>query len=113
MTFMFADDTCTLKSNSNLNELITDVNNELKKIATWFRCNRMAVNTSKTKFIIFRTKGKRIDNEEVAIVFNDNEPNAIENPNLCYPLTRVYDNNPILSDRSYKLLGVYLDEYLN
>jgi hypothetical protein len=51
--------------------------------------------------------------EEVAIVFNDNEPNAIENPNLCYPLTRVYDNNPILSERSYKLLGIYLDEYLN
>jgi hypothetical protein len=73
----------------------------------------MAVNTSKTKYIIFRTKGKRIDNDEVAIVFNDNEPNAIENPNICYPLTRVYDNNPILSDRSYKLLGVYLDEYLN
>jgi hypothetical protein len=62
---------------NNLNELVTEVNNELKKTATWFRCNKMAVNKSKTKFIIFRTKGNRI---------NKDEPNTIENPDLCYPL---------------------------
>jgi hypothetical protein len=30
-TFMFANDTATLKSMKNFNELITSVNNELKK----------------------------------------------------------------------------------
>jgi hypothetical protein len=89
----------------NLKDLITFVNDELKKMATWFRSNRMAVNTSKTKYIIFRTKGKRIDDDAVNIIFNDNEPNMIDNPDLCFPLTRVYDNNPIANDRSYKLLG--------
>ncbi len=53
LTFMFADDTSTLKSNVNLNELVDEINNELRKLATGFRCNKMAVNTSKTKFIIF------------------------------------------------------------
>jgi hypothetical protein len=76
---------------TNLNDLISNVNNELKKMATWFRCNKMAVNTSKTKFIIFRTRGKVIDNDNVSIIFNDNEPNADENPDLIFPLTRVYD----------------------
>jgi hypothetical protein len=52
-TFMFGDDTATLKSMKNFNELITSVNNELKKMATWFSCNRMAVDTSKMKYIIF------------------------------------------------------------
>jgi hypothetical protein len=112
LTFMFADDTSTLKSMANLNELISNVNIELKKMATWFRCNKMAVNTSKTKFIIFRTRGKTIDNDNVNILFNDNEPNVDDDPNLIFPLARVYDNNPILNNRTYKLLGVHLDEYL-
>jgi hypothetical protein len=66
LTFMFADDTSTLKSMANLNELISHVNIELKKMATWFRCNKMAVNTSKTKFIIFRTTvaAKKIARDE-------------------------------------------------
>jgi hypothetical protein len=81
-------------------------------MATWFRCNKMAVNTSKTKFIIFRTRGKIIDNENVNILFNDNEPNVEDDPNLIFPLARVYDSNPILNNRTYKLLGIYLYEYL-
>jgi hypothetical protein len=60
-----------------------------------------------------KTKGKLIDDVAVYIIFNDNEPNMIENPNLCYPLTRVHDNSPVANGRSYKLLGVYLDEHLN
>jgi hypothetical protein len=98
-----------IKSINNLNELVTEVNNELIKIATWFCCNKMAINSSKTKFIIFKTKEKRIDKDDVTIVFNDNEPNTIENPDLCHPLKTVYHNNPTLSDRSYKLLGAHLD----
>jgi hypothetical protein len=113
LTFMFADDTSTLKSMTDLNELISFVNAELKKMATWFRCNKMAVNTSKTKFIIFRTRGKIINNDSVNILFNDNEPNTDDDPNLIYPLARVHDNNPDPNNRTYKLLGIYLDEYLS
>jgi hypothetical protein len=113
LTFMFADDTSTLKSMTNLNELITNVNSELKKMATWFRCNKMAVNTSKTKFIIFRTRGKPVDDNNVSIEFIDNEPNSADNPNLIFPLARVFDNNPNANNRTYKLLGIQLDEYLN
>ena len=55
---LFADDTTCLSKGKNLNDLVTYVNSELYKIALWFKANKMAVNTSKTKFIIFRTHGK-------------------------------------------------------
>ena len=60
-TSLFADDTSCLAEHSNLNELIAFTNTELHKLANWFKSNKMAVNISKTKYIIFRTKGKKID----------------------------------------------------
>jgi Reverse transcriptase (RNA-dependent DNA polymerase) len=111
-TFLFADDTSCLAEHNNLNHLINYVNAELKKLANWFLCNKMAVITSKTKFITFRTKGKKIPND-VNIVFNCNEFGKEENPNQIYKLERIFCENPNESDRSYKLLGVYLDEFLN
>jgi hypothetical protein len=70
----------------------------------------MAVNTSKTKFIIFRTRGKRIDPEDCQLVFNSNEIGSVENPNLIVPIERIHDNG---EETSFKLLGVKFDEYLS
>jgi hypothetical protein len=36
-----------------LSTLLDDVNRELKKWAVWFLANKMAVNTAKTKSIVF------------------------------------------------------------
>ena len=58
-TFLFADDTSGLAEGKNLPDLIKFMNIEIQKLANWFRSNKMAVNISKTKFIIFRTKGKK------------------------------------------------------
>ena len=44
-TFLFADDTSCLAENKNLPELINFVNEELQKVANWFRSNKMAVST--------------------------------------------------------------------
>jgi hypothetical protein len=46
-------------------------------------------------------------------VFNSNEIGKEENPSLIINLDRVYNENPNESDQSYKLLGVYLDEFLS
>ena len=73
LTILFADDTAGLKSGHDLKALIRDVNVEIKKMANWFRSNKMAVNVSKTKYIIFKPKGIKIilgDNE--GIVYDDN-----------------------------------------
>jgi hypothetical protein len=85
---------------------------ELKKLANWFTCNNMSVNISKTKYIIFRTKGKKIENPP-QILFDNNELNKPVKPELIFPLERVFTENPNADNRFYKLLGCYFDEYLN
>ena len=113
LTLMFADDTFTLNSNHDLNDLINDVNAEINKIAIWFRANRLAVNISKTKYIIFRMKGKNIGPNTPAVVFNENEQiTAPADPNLITTLERYHDDHPDTNCRAYKLLGIYLDEHL-
>jgi hypothetical protein len=71
-TFLFADDTSCLAEHKNLRELITYINSELRKLANWFCSNRMAVNVSKTNYIIFHKKGKQINLDELNVTFDCN-----------------------------------------
>jgi hypothetical protein len=107
---LFADDTTCLSQGKKLSDLLLYVANELQKIAVWFRANKMAVNTMKTKFIVFRTQGKKINPDECVLYFNNNEPGQPVNPNLIYPIDRIYNDGP---EKSFKLLGVLFDEYLS
>ena len=56
-----------------LNYLPLLSNAELQKISNKFRANKMAVNTAKTKFIVFQTRGKNIQDKECNVVFNSNK----------------------------------------
>ena len=112
-TFLFADDTSCLAEHSNLNELIGFVNSELQKLANWFRSDKMAVYVEKSKYIIFRTKGKKIDCNISPVIFNNNEMGKPNEPKNMFTLERVFIENPVQEHRYYKLLGVYFDEYLN
>ena len=60
LMLLFADDTGCFASDNNLNNLISTLNLELQKITNWMLANKMAVNTSKCKFIIFHNKGKKL-----------------------------------------------------
>jgi hypothetical protein len=111
-TTMFADDTACADSDTNLDTLFTRANTELKKIATWFRANKMAVNISKTKYILFHSKGKKMELNDKSIVYNDNEPNN-NDPLLITPLERYHNDHERHEARAYKLLGIHLDENLN
>jgi hypothetical protein len=108
--FMFADDTTGVASDPDINVLICFVNAEIKKIARWFRANRMAVNVEKTKFIIFHTKGKIFD-QSLQLIYDDNEPGK-NNPNLIHPIERYHTKHNNIHCRAYKILGIYLDELL-
>jgi hypothetical protein len=113
LTFMFADDTFCLKSDSNLRTLIQNVNLEINRMAVWFRANKLAVNISKTKYMIFTMRGKRIDADLPLVVYDANEPNMPHDASLVNPLERYHDNHPLKEGRAYKLLGIYLDEHLS
>jgi hypothetical protein len=110
--YLFADDTNALAKGDDLPSLIDYVNTELQKIALWLQSNKLAVNTSKTKCIIFRTKNRRINLNGKDIYMNFNLPNNAEKPELKIKLARVY-NDGDNSNQTYKLLGVLFDEYLS
>jgi hypothetical protein len=70
----------------------------------------MALNTSKTKFMIFRTRGKPINEADCQLVYNSTELGYVTDPLLVSPIERVHNNG---NEKSFKLLGVYFDEYLS
>jgi hypothetical protein len=114
LALLFADDTAGLLSGPELQPLIAKANLELQKLSMWFRANKMAVNAKKTKYIIFKQKGKRVEiGENEGVVFNNNDINAIQDAGKLFALDRIYDMNPNKQDRSFKLLGVWLDEHLS
>jgi hypothetical protein len=107
---LFADDTTCLSKGKKLNDLLLYVNSELQKIALWFRSNKMAVNTSKTKFIVFRTHGKPININDCVLTYNSNEPGQPVDPLLFSQIDRIYNEG---QEKFFKLLGVHFDEYLS
>ena len=109
---MFADNTFSVKSDKDLDRLIDYVNAEVNKMAIWFRANKLAVNKSKTKYMIFRTRGKNLPNNLPDVIFNENETNCPFNHDLVTTLERYHTNHPNVEGRYYKLLGILLDEHL-
>jgi hypothetical protein len=78
-------------------------------MAVWFRATKLTVNINKTKYMIFRPKGKTIDIEPI-IVYNENEPNHPHDNNLVTVLERYHDKHDSPECRSYKLLRIFLDK---
>ena len=52
---LFADDTNLYFSRKNLSHLEANLNYELKSVAEWMKCNRLALSISKTNFIFFHS----------------------------------------------------------
>ena len=44
---MYADDKCVNIASENLNELLTDLKNELENVSNWMRINKLSLNASK------------------------------------------------------------------
>jgi Reverse transcriptase (RNA-dependent DNA polymerase) len=111
-TLLFADDTQGYASGSHLPTLINTVNEEQKKWSAWFRSNKMAVNIKKTKFIIFRSRGKKCDVDGLRLYFADNEPNQPFDQSKVSEIVRVHNDHAESKHRAYRTLGVYFDEHL-
>jgi hypothetical protein len=72
----------------------------------------MSTNVSKTKCIIFHNKGKVVNPNGLDLNVNDNWRYDLHNIFNIHTLEHIYSTNPNLSFRSYKLLGIHLDENL-
>ena len=63
---MYADDT-TLYCNVNQNITAEVINGELLKITQWLGANKLSLNITKTKFMVFHTHNKSISNSDLQI----------------------------------------------
>jgi len=111
-TVLYADDTTGLDSDTDLPTLMSRVSSELNKMAEWFQSNRMALNISKTKYIIFHVPSKKVD-PDVTLCFDTNLPNTPHNPALVTQIERIHNNHVNPKQQSFKLLGIYFDENLS
>lgn len=87
---LFADDTNIFCSHKCLNTLIYTLNNELVKISTWFKCNKLSLNLDKTCFINFCASQTHFDQV----------------------INIVIDDISIVERKSTKFLGITLDSKL-
>ena len=94
---LFADDTFFLKSSPNLDTLMNETNDELEKASRWFIANKLTLNVSKTKFMVFRDKKMHFDENAFKLKIGTEQ------------LKRVGDN---CKDKFFKFVGIKLDEHL-
>ncbi len=108
---LFADDTCALDSDPNLTTLINRMNIELQKLTDWFLINKISVNITKCKYIIFHRNKTKIAENTPPIILNTILSTQTPNINSTIPLERVHKNNE--NNKYYKYLGILIDENLN
>jgi hypothetical protein len=92
---MYADDTtlsaCLSSINtSEISAAEQTLNNELKSVSNWLKVNKLSLNVSKTKCMIFCPKNKPVPNVNLYI-----------------------DNNPLVQVSSFDFLGITIDESLS
>ena len=88
---LFADDTNIFYSHSCLKTLNKILQTEVDKIAEWLNTNKLSINTSKTKFILFRSSKKK----------------------QKHVVTLTINNDDIKQVKSTTFLGVVIDECLS
>lgn len=108
-SILFADDNSVLAKNRDITELFNHVNVELQKMSVWYRSNKLSLNLSKTKYMVFHSKGKKIETDNLKLYFNNNDLNVPQVQDRIIELERITNDSVI---PYIKVLGVYLDENL-
>ena len=72
---MFADDTNVFINHKHINEVYNKAQHELNNITYWLSANRLSLNISKTKYIIFNSNRKKYSrNNTIAVPCINNIP---------------------------------------
>jgi hypothetical protein len=95
-----------LKTGSCLQEIINFINTELKNIVQWFCANKMALNISKTKYVVFHNKDKNVDLNRLDLVIDENHDLDNPDPAKIHILEHVHNLNPNPSNTSYSSAAV-------
>ena len=68
---LYADDTNILYSDKDLTKIHNVVNDNLKKVCHWFKCNKLSVNSKKCNYIVFRSSSRRLELEDLYVRLNE------------------------------------------
>ena len=68
--YIYADDTNAIISNPDVDELVRVVNDELIKISSWFKANKLSLNVQKTNYVIFRNRHSNRSYDNIHIVID-------------------------------------------
>ena len=77
--------------NNDIKNLFDAGNKELQLVDQWLIANRLSVNVSKTKYVLFRTAQSKLTTKKQNLVFRQNKIEQV---------------------KSIKFLGVYIQEHL-
>ena len=83
---MFADDTSIFLQNKDIKELFDAGNKELQLIDQWLISNRLSVNVSKTKYILFKTVQSKLITKKQTLTLRQNEIEQVK----CIKFLSVY-----------------------
>ena len=90
-SLIFADDTSIFLQNNDIKKLFDAGNKELQLVDQWLIANRLSVNVSKTKYVLFRTAQSKLKTKKQDLVLRQNKIEQV---------------------KCIKFLGVYIQEHL-
>ena len=89
----FADDTTILSDGPDLESAVTKMNNSLEKVGLWFQRNKLNLNPSKTRYMIFNSKTQLTETVKIKSEY----------------IERVWEKG---KEKCFKLVGINIDENL-
>ena len=98
----FADDTNLLVSNSCIKKIQDQINLDLKYLCKWLKANKISLNASKTKVLIFRHQNK-------PIMYRKKPEDKLSMWNITIKI----DDKKIEPSSHVKYLGILMDSFLN
>ena len=69
-TILYADDTCVLFRGTNLSKLIKHNNSELNLLCTWFKLNKLSLNTGNIFYMVFHRARLKPNNTDIIMDCN-------------------------------------------
>ena len=85
-SLMFADDTSIFLQNEDIKELFDAGNKELQLVDQWLIANRLSVNVSKTKYVLFKTAQSKLTTKKQTLTLPHNKIEQVE----CIKFLDVY-----------------------
>ena len=70
-SILFADDTTIYLGNSCAKILFQNMNEEISRLKTWFDANKLLLNSQKTKYVLFRSKSMKFNDELSVSIGNE------------------------------------------